>query len=153
MEFNDLCNKPGCGTQLTNVCAMLYKLLKNSALTRPCMEQIVILSLDDIFVPNALNDQIYTTWPDYESPMKALCCIMFLVYLFRRGNKVQELIASYTVYDDLLAKSHKGIEFYKKLQQGLQKLFSRMQGVVEMNQEERINKMERFRPKPGRCTD
>ena len=62
------------------------------------------------------------------------------------------MITSCTVYDDLLAKSHKGIDFYKKLQIGVQKLLQRTQAVVQKNQEDRINKMERFKPKPGRAS-
>ncbi|XP_071792026.1 tyrosine-protein phosphatase non-receptor type 23-like isoform X2 [Asterias amurensis] len=66
----------------------------------------------------------------------------------KRGDRIDELITSCTVYDDLLAKSHKGIDFYKKLQIGVQKLLQRTQAVVQKNQEERINKMERLKPKP-----
>ncbi|XP_022104078.1 tyrosine-protein phosphatase non-receptor type 23-like isoform X2 [Acanthaster planci] len=66
----------------------------------------------------------------------------------KRDDKIQELIGSYKVYDDLVAKSHKGIEFYKKLQQELSKLLTRTKGVVKVNQEEREATMARLKPKP-----
>lgn len=47
------------------------------------------------------------------------------------------LIASYDVYEDLLLKSAKGLEFYKKLLANVQKLVSRVKGMRDVQDEER----------------
>ncbi|XP_071941772.1 tyrosine-protein phosphatase non-receptor type 23-like [Antedon mediterranea] len=67
----------------------------------------------------------------------------------RREDKIQELVMSYTVYDDLLAKSRKGIDFYKKLQIGIMKIHTNCTDLVKERQELRNRQIARFRPKPS----
>ncbi|XP_070570355.1 tyrosine-protein phosphatase non-receptor type 23-like [Ptychodera flava] len=54
-----------------------------------------------------------------------------------REEKIQALIASYDVYDDLQQKSRKGIEFYRKLEAGVSKLLNRLKGIFKVHEEER----------------
>ncbi|XP_064646276.1 tyrosine-protein phosphatase non-receptor type 23-like [Lineus longissimus] len=65
----------------------------------------------------------------------------------RREEMIQSLIQSYDVYEDLLAKSKKGIEFYDKLESNVTKLYQRLKGVCKVRDEERDQVMERLRPK------
>ncbi|XP_033113884.1 tyrosine-protein phosphatase non-receptor type 23-like [Anneissia japonica] len=67
----------------------------------------------------------------------------------RREDKIQELVMSYTVYDDLLAKSHKGIDFYKKLQTGIMKIHTNCTDIVKDRRTQRNKHMARFKPKPS----
>jgi hypothetical protein len=60
---------------------------------------------------------------------------------------IQSLIQSYDVYEDLLAKSKKGIEFYEKLANNVNKLYQRLKGVSKVQDEERDQVLERIRPK------
>ncbi len=57
--------------------------------------------------------------------------------LTAREVQVDQLIASYHSYDDLLVKAAKGLEFYSKLDENVGKLLDRTKGVVEVQQEER----------------
>lgn len=74
----------------------------------------------------------------------------------RREDRIQELITSYTVYDDLIAKSNKGIDFYKKLEVTVSKLLARTKELVQASQNERKEKSAKLRapqrpfaPKPA----
>ncbi|KAK6165357.1 hypothetical protein SNE40_022299 [Patella caerulea] len=65
----------------------------------------------------------------------------------RRESRVKELINSYNVYEDLMAKSQKGLEFYKKLEETVCRLLQRCRGVCKVQQEERDQIQNRFAPK------
>ena len=56
-------------------------------------------------------------------------------------------IDSFEVYEDLLAKSQKGIDFYRKLESNMSKLVDRLKGVVAVREEEREKFMGKYRPK------
>lgn len=55
----------------------------------------------------------------------------------QKENFYSSLAASYDVYEDLLAKSGKGLEFYKKLQGNIQKLFTRIRAARDVQNEDR----------------
>lgn len=55
----------------------------------------------------------------------------------KRDIFFSSLIASYDVYDDLLGKSLKGLEFYKKLQSSIHKLHARVRSARDVHEEER----------------
>lgn len=57
----------------------------------------------------------------------------------RRGRDamIASLIASYDAYEDLLAKSSKGLDFYKKLEVNVSKLLQRVKGTCKVQDEER----------------
>lgn len=57
--------------------------------------------------------------------------------LHRRDAMVASLVASYDAYEDLLAKSNKGLEFYSKLQSNVSKLLQRVRSTCKVQQEER----------------
>ncbi|KAL3855251.1 hypothetical protein ACJMK2_014467 [Sinanodonta woodiana] len=65
----------------------------------------------------------------------------------RRETMIKDLILSYDVYEDLLAKSQKGLEFYRKLENNITRLFERCQRVCKVQQEERDQVMARHKPK------
>lgn len=58
-----------------------------------------------------------------------------------RESFFSSLIASYDVYDDLLSKSLKGLEFYKKLQSNIHKLQSRVRAARDVHDEERQQRL------------
>ncbi|XP_071484622.1 tyrosine-protein phosphatase non-receptor type 23-like [Diadema antillarum] len=64
----------------------------------------------------------------------------------KREEKIGELISSYTVYDDLIEKSNKGIGFYKKLEGTVSKLLAKVKGLTKANQEERQEKYRKRYP-------
>ncbi|XP_030829593.1 tyrosine-protein phosphatase non-receptor type 23 [Strongylocentrotus purpuratus] len=64
----------------------------------------------------------------------------------KREEKIGELISSYTVYDDLIEKSNKGIGFYKKLEGTVTKLLNKTKGVAKANHEERQEKTRKKYP-------
>nr|XP_054753045.1 tyrosine-protein phosphatase non-receptor type 23-like [Lytechinus pictus] len=64
----------------------------------------------------------------------------------KREEKIGELISSYTVYDDLIEKSNKGIGFYKKLEGTVTKLLNKTKGVVKANHAERQEKIKKKYP-------
>lgn len=55
----------------------------------------------------------------------------------KREQFFSSLIASYDVYEDLLGKSTKGLEFYRKLQTNIQKLLARVRAARDVQDEER----------------
>nr|XP_029731324.1 LOW QUALITY PROTEIN: tyrosine-protein phosphatase non-receptor type 23 [Aedes albopictus] len=59
----------------------------------------------------------------------------------KREQFFSSLQGSYDVYEDLLSKSAKGLEFYKKLQANVQKLFSRVKAACDVQDEERNQKL------------
>ncbi|XP_058056485.1 tyrosine-protein phosphatase non-receptor type 23 [Anopheles bellator] len=59
----------------------------------------------------------------------------------RRDQFFSSLVASYDVYQDLLSKSAKGLEFYRKLQSNVQKLYSRVKAACDVQNEERNQKL------------
>lgn len=65
----------------------------------------------------------------------------------RRESFFSSLIASYDVYDDLLSKSLKGLEFYKKLQSNIHKLQSRVRAARDVHDEERQQRLESINKK------
>ncbi|KAK3591678.1 hypothetical protein CHS0354_040598 [Potamilus streckersoni] len=65
----------------------------------------------------------------------------------RRETMIKELILSYDVYEDLLAKSQKGLEFYRKLESNITRLSERCQRVCKAQQDERDHVMARHKPK------
>lgn len=65
----------------------------------------------------------------------------------KRDIFFSSLIASYDVYDDLLGKSLKGLEFYKKLQSNIHKLFARVRSARDVHDEERQQRIESMNKK------
>ncbi|XP_033238229.1 tyrosine-protein phosphatase non-receptor type 23 [Drosophila pseudoobscura] len=63
----------------------------------------------------------------------------------KREHFYSSLAASYDVYEDLLAKSAKGLEFYKKLAGNIQKLLSRFKSARDVQSEERQQRMQSVR--------
>lgn len=57
--------------------------------------------------------------------------------LKRREHIISSLIASYDAYEDLLAKSSKGLEFYRKLEINVSKLLQRVKSTCKVQEEER----------------
>lgn len=57
--------------------------------------------------------------------------------LRKREATVSALISSYDAYEDLLAKSSKGLEFYRKLETNVNKLLQRVKGTCKVQDEER----------------
>lgn len=53
---------------------------------------------------------------------------------------------SCNVYDDLLVKSSKGVEFYRKLETNVTRLLERTQRVCKAQEEERRQVMSRLHP-------
>ncbi|XP_055621226.1 tyrosine-protein phosphatase non-receptor type 23 isoform X2 [Toxorhynchites rutilus septentrionalis] len=60
---------------------------------------------------------------------------------YKREQFFSSLQGSYDVYEDLLSKSAKGLEFYKKLQANVQKLYSRVKAACDVQDEERNQKL------------
>lgn len=65
----------------------------------------------------------------------------------KREQFYSSLVASYDVYEDLLSKSSKGLDFYKKLHGNVQKLFSRVKGARDVQEEERQQLLKSAMPK------
>lgn len=65
----------------------------------------------------------------------------------KRETFFSSLIASYDVYDDLLGKSLKGLEFYKKLQSNIHKLSARVRSACDVNDEERQQRIDSLNKK------
>uniref|UniRef100_W4VRD8 Putative tyrosine-protein phosphatase non-receptor type 23 n=1 Tax=Corethrella appendiculata TaxID=1370023 RepID=W4VRD8_9DIPT len=59
----------------------------------------------------------------------------------KRDHFFSSLQGSYDVYEDLLSKSAKGLEFYKKLHGNVQKLLSRVKAACDVQDEERSQKL------------
>ncbi|CAK9828677.1 Tyrosine-protein phosphatase non-receptor type 23 [Anthophora retusa] len=57
--------------------------------------------------------------------------------LKRREHTITSLIASYDAYEDLLTKSNKGLEFYRKLEINVSKLLQRVKSTCKVQEEER----------------
>ncbi|KAK7863656.1 hypothetical protein R5R35_006186 [Gryllus longicercus] len=55
----------------------------------------------------------------------------------KREATISALIASYDAYEDLLAKSSKGLEFYRKLEVNVSKLLQRVRSACKVQEEER----------------
>ncbi|XP_049813399.1 tyrosine-protein phosphatase non-receptor type 23 isoform X1 [Schistocerca nitens] len=55
----------------------------------------------------------------------------------KREATINALISSYDAYEDLLAKSNKGLEFYRKLETNVTKLLQRVKGTCKVQDEER----------------
>ena len=64
----------------------------------------------------------------------------------------KDLMNSFDVYEDLLAKSQKGQEFYRKLENNVSKLQTRCQALCRIQAEEREQIINRHKPK-GTHTD
>ncbi|KAL5005900.1 hypothetical protein ScPMuIL_017058 [Solemya velum] len=65
----------------------------------------------------------------------------------RRDAMVRDLMNSYDVYEDLLAKSQKGQEFYRKLETNVNRLLERTQRLCKTQQDERDQITNRYKPK------
>lgn len=65
----------------------------------------------------------------------------------RRELFFSSLHASYNVYDELLDKGLKGLEFYKKLQSNIHKLQSRVKAARDVHDEERQQRLEAINKK------
>jgi tyrosine-protein phosphatase non-receptor type 23 len=57
------------------------------------------------------------------------------------------LVASFDIYEDLIAKSVKGLDFYKKLHTNVMKLLSRVKAARDVQEEERQQLMRSMAPK------
>lgn len=66
----------------------------------------------------------------------------------KRDQFIASLIASFDVYEDLLGKSAKGLEFYKKLQGNIQKLLARVRASRDVQDEERQQRLKSVNVKP-----
>ena len=53
-------------------------------------------------------------------------------FVASRTERVDSMIASYYAYEDLLDKTTKGLEFYAKLEKNVNKLLSRVNGVIKV---------------------
>ena len=82
-------------------------------------------------------------------PKRDVYFLNFFLYIsyFRRDQTIRDLINSYDVYEDLMAKSQKGLEFYKKLEVNVGRLLARCRGVCKVQQEEREQITNRYKPK------
>ena len=60
---------------------------------------------------------------------------------------IQSLVLSFDVYEDLLGKCHKGVDFYDRLQANASKLLERTERVCRMQYEERQQIITRHQPK------
>lgn len=65
----------------------------------------------------------------------------------KRDIFFSSLITSYDVYDDLLDKSLKGLEFYKKMQSNIHKLFTRVRSARDVHDEERQQRIDSMNKK------
>ncbi|XP_050050183.1 tyrosine-protein phosphatase non-receptor type 23-like isoform X1 [Dermacentor andersoni] len=70
--------------------------------------------------------------------------------LKRREAMVASLIASFEAYEDLVAKTQKGVEFYKKMQTNVGKLLARLRSVIKVQDEERALQLEAQARKAGK---
>ena len=61
---------------------------------------------------------------------KEYYCIVCMSYC-RQDQTIRDLIYSYDVYEDLMAKSQKGLEFYRKLEVDVGRLLVRCRGVCK----------------------
>lgn len=57
--------------------------------------------------------------------------------LNKRSTVLSSLIASHDMYEDLLSKANKGIEFYDKLETNVSKLLQRIKSACKVQDEER----------------
>lgn len=60
---------------------------------------------------------------------------------------MEALVYSYDVYEDLLDKQQKGMEFYQKLKHNVQRLLERVSGHHTSQQREREMIAEKMKPK------
>ena len=60
---------------------------------------------------------------------------------------IRNLVLSYDVYEDLLGKCNKGVDFYKRIQANVSTLLERTQRVCRMQHEERQQIRDRYRGK------
>ncbi|EDV97316.1 GH16790 [Drosophila grimshawi] len=67
----------------------------------------------------------------------------------KREHFYSSLAASYDVYEDLLAKSAKGLEFYKKLAGNVQKLLTRFKSARDVQSEERQQRLQSVKATPA----
>ncbi|KAL7034369.1 hypothetical protein ACKWTF_007933 [Chironomus riparius] len=65
----------------------------------------------------------------------------------KREQYYSSLINSFDVYEDLLSKSSKGLDFYKKLYGNIQKLMSRVKAARDVQEEERQQLLKKTLPK------
>lgn len=65
----------------------------------------------------------------------------------KREQFYSSLIASFDVYEDLMSKSAKGLDFYKKLHGNVQKLMSRVKAARDVQDEERQQMLKNAMPK------
>ncbi|XP_011310093.1 tyrosine-protein phosphatase non-receptor type 23 isoform X2 [Fopius arisanus] len=72
--------------------------------------------------------------------------------LKRRDMTISSLITSYDAYEDLMSKSSKGLEFYRKLEVNVTKLLQRVKSTCRVQEEEREQIMAR-NEKPQVYTD
>jgi tyrosine-protein phosphatase non-receptor type 23 len=65
----------------------------------------------------------------------------------KRDQFYSGLIGSFDVYEDLMSKSVKGLDFYKKLHGNIQKLLSRVKAAKDVQDEERQQLLKKITPK------
>lgn len=61
----------------------------------------------------------------------------------KRQTMIQSLIASYEAYEDLVTKSQKGQEFYKKLESSVTKLLQKAKTLCKGQEDERAKVLEK----------
>ncbi|KAL4217444.1 Tyrosine-protein phosphatase non-receptor type 23 [Mactra antiquata] len=67
--------------------------------------------------------------------------------LAKREQIIRDLINSYEVYEDLKAKSLRGLDFYKKLETNVGRLLTRCKNVCKVQHDERQKMYNKYRPK------
>ncbi len=66
---------------------------------------------------------------------------------------IQGLVLSYDVYEDLLSKSQKGVEFYRKLETNVARLHERTVRLCKQQEEERQNVTQKHKARSEELTD
>lgn len=129
-QLRDAINSDDITAQLVvhgekNVEELFKKELKKYHTTTSLIEQNLMAQSN---ILKALTD----TYAQYAPFVKVLNDTKIKRELFHSS-----LVASYDIYEDLLSKSSKGSEFYKKLQGNVQKLASRVKAARDVQDEER----------------
>jgi tyrosine-protein phosphatase non-receptor type 23 len=96
-----------------------------------CFFQVSLIEQNLAAQDNILK-ALTETYASYADMRKAAAEI-----LRKREATISALISSYDAYEDLLAKSSKGLEFYRKLETNVNKLLQRVKGTCKVQDEER----------------
>lgn len=142
-------------TQRVQLCGMLRAALADDDITTKVIVS-ADRSLESLFEAElakhsatvSLIDQNLAAQPNI---LRALtdCYARCAVYIKATADVRQQrdafyagLASSYDVYDDLLGKSSKGMEFYRKLQVNIQRMLARVKAAHEVQEEERQQRLD-----------